>query len=499
MRFDYYERFGPQWQYGFEQLRKQGRFFSEARHAHAVTETGPGHATLATGTHPSRHGIVSNRWYDRVAKTKVGAVDDAEAKILGAPEREEGASPAALLRTGVGDWAQEANPEAVVISMSLKDRAAILMGGKQPDLAVWYDDELGAFTSSTHYAEALPAWIAEYNHKDRAKALVGEAGWTLSRAESEYGDSRMKTRPELVSTFNDYALTKTFPHAINQPDKAPRNVIRDTPFGDQMTLELAREAIEAESMGADGVPDLLLISLSAGDYTGHRYGPQSVEIHDYYLRLDEQLGEFIAWLDERFKADELVLVLSSDHGVSPMPEYAEFEHAGRFVAGEELPPMLKAVAEQLKLEPDERPELVFSHGVDLVFDEAVSEAERRRVRAALAEQLRGHDKVADAWTRDELAAETERGEFSAQWRRSHHAERSPDVQIQRERAVASYPQGTGHGTPYEYDRHVPLIIRGAGEPGRDERPAQTVDLAPTIAALIGVPVPEGVDGQNLLR
>lgn len=493
MRFDYLDRFGAQWQHGFARLRAEGQTFTAAYHEHALTETAPGHATIATGTHPSRHGIVANNWLDRESGQKVEAVEDPTAKILG-NEREPGVSSATLLREGVGDWMQAADPRAIVIALAVKDRAAILLGGKHPDAALWYDDEFGGFTTSSYYADARPAWVTAYNSKDRAQALYGE-GWTLSRPDADYGDSRRTTAPELVATFSDYALTKQFPHVIDRPQKAPRNVVRDTPFADQMTLELAREAIASEQMGADEVPDLLLIGLSGGDYCGHRYGPDSVETHDYYLRMDEAIGGFIAELDAKLGKDQYVLILTADHGVAPMPEHSDIAGAGRFNAKQQLPPLLERAVAELELK--QPPSFAVSHGVELSFDAAVPEAERARLRASLAELLRADPLVADAWTRDELLGTDDRNEFAAAWRRSFHPERSSDLLIQLAPGVVSYPEGTGHGTPYEYDQHVPLAIRGRGWAGVDERRVGVVDIAPTIAAMVGIPIADGVDGQAI--
>ncbi len=495
MRFDYFDRFGSQWQQGFAQLRAEGLFFDEVFHAHALTETAPGHATISTGTHPAHHGIVANEWLDRTTGKEVAAVADPSAQVLESPSA-KGVSAATLLREGVGDWMQQADPASIVISVALKDRAAILMGGKRPDAAIWYDDRFGGYTTSTYYAEQLPAWVSAYNQRGRAEALYGAEGWVLSRPDDAYAGSRRETDPKLVSTFSDYSLTKQFPHVIAVEGKQPRNVIRDTPFGDLMTLELAREAIAAEGMGEDAVPDLLMVGLSAGDYAGHRYGPDSVEVHDYYLRLDEFLGQFVADLDQRL-GDDYVLVLTSDHGVAPMPEYSDLETAGRFVDEVHLPALMKRAAKTTKLAKQQRPELVFTHGVDLRFDPAVDEATRAAYRAELAKLLRERDEVADAWTRDELLGAEDRNEFAAAWRMSFHPERSPDILIQYAPGVSGYPEGTGHGTPYEFDQHVPLVIRGLDRAGQHGERVLTVDIAPTIAELVGVPVPEGVDGRPI--
>jgi predicted AlkP superfamily pyrophosphatase or phosphodiesterase len=495
MRFDYFERFGPQWKHGLGQLREQGRFFTQARHQHAMTETAPGHATISTGTHPAHHGVVANSWLDRTTGTKVNAVDDRSATIFGNPDA-VGMSSASLLRESVGDWMQAANPDAVVVSLAVKDRAAILMGGKRPDAAIWYDSKIGAFTSSSYYAEQLPAWVSAYNDKGRADALYGESGWTLSQPDEVYGSSRRQVDPKLVTTFEEYALTKQFPHVIAADGKQPRHVMRDTPFGDQMLLELARDAITATHMGADDVPDLLLVGISGGDYAGHRYGPDSVEIHDYFLRLDEQLGAFIADLDQQL-GDDYVLLLTSDHGVAPMPEYSDIPTAGRFGGKLTLLPTLEAAAKTVELQASERPSFEFTHGVDLTFPEAVDEATRARFRSEVARLLRERDEVDDAWTRDELAGSDERSEYARAWRISFHPERSSDINLQFAPGVVLYSEGTGHGTPYPYDQHVPLLIRGAGRAGVDDQPVSSIDVAPTIAELVGVAVPAGVDGKAI--
>src|SRR5690606_8482890 len=226
-----------------------------------------------------------------------------------------------------------------------------------------------------------------------------------------------------------------------------------------------------------------------------RYGPDSVETHDYYLRIDQALGQFIADLDATVGEDRYALILTSDHGVAPIPEYSDIEGAGRFDARAEVAALLDRAASEAGLA--EPPQFQVVHGVELAFDPAVAEAARADVRARLAELLREQPRVADVWTRDELLGGTERNEFADDWRRSFHPERSADLLIQLAPGVVSYAEGTGHGTPYEYDQHVPLAIRGPGWTGVDRRPVATVDIAPTIAAMVGVPIAEGIDGRAI--
>jgi predicted AlkP superfamily pyrophosphatase or phosphodiesterase len=500
MRFDYFDRYASRWKHGFSRLRDESLFFTEAYHAHALTETAPGHATISTGMDPARHGMVANRVWNRAANEKAKVVDDPDSKVLG-NEDVVGVSAAPLLSEGLGDWMHAADERSIVVSLAIKDRAAILLGGKRPDAAIWYDDGFGGFTTSTYYADARPEWVDAYNAKGRAEQLYGEQGWTPAFPDEAYADTRRETAPEFVSTHAGYSLTKRFPHVIDDAGRAagkgPRNVVRDTPFGDQMTLELARDAIAATGLGRDEIPDLLALSVSGGDYVGHRYGPNSMEMDDYYLRLDALLGELVTDLDTTIGRDAYVLVLTSDHGVTPVPDYNEgVETAGRFLGRVEVPPMMTKVAKELSLKKKERPTLGWSHGVDLVWPEHVSEEVRVRYRAALAERLREHPLLTDAWTRDELARNADRNPLAPAWRRSFHPERSSDILLQLAPGVTTYPQGTGHGTPYAYDQHVPLLVRGVGT-GEHTQRVHTTDIAPTLARMLGIAPPESLDGHAI--
>jgi len=492
MRADYFERFGPQLKGGLARLASRGVHFVDAHHAHAITNTGPGHATISTGTFPSHHGIVSNRWLDHATGQKVMAVDDPGHAILG--KDGHGVSPKNLLRPAIGDWVQATYPESIVVSLSLKDRAAMMLGGQRPNGAYWYDDALGGYTTSTWYREALPHWIDDYNAEDRATALFGE-GWVPLLGDDAYEVSRATT--DKVNEYEDYALTTTFPHVIKREGITPRNTIRQTPFGDQMTLELARRALDAEAIGVDDVPDVLLLSLSGGDYVGHRYGPYSKEMHDYYLRMDRNLGEFLDELDRRF-GDAYVLVFSSDHGVVPYPEVSGIESAARWDPKTQVQKLVASAARTAKLTNEERPEILWTHGVETVFPAGVDADKRGAFRAALAERLRALPQVADAFPIEEMRAGLERGEYAQAWTNSFVDGRSPDILVQFAPGVVPYAAGSTHGTPYDYDNHVPIVVLGSRYDAIEvTAPVRTVDIAPTIAAIVGADVPEGVDGQPL--
>lgn len=493
MRADYFDRFEAQLQGGLARLAESGVFFTDAHHAHAITNTAPGHASISTGTFPSHHGIVSNTWLDHATGRKVMAVDDPAHRILG--QEGPGISPKHLLRPAIGDWVQATHPESVVVSLSLKDRAAMMLGGLKPDGAYWFEDGQGAYTTSTWYRDELPAWVRDYDETARARVLYGE-GWVPLLDDATYGISRAVT--DKVNEYGDYALTTRFPHTITREGVQPENTIRQTPFGDQMTLELARAAIDGEQIGADTVPDLLLISLSGGDYVGHRYGPYSWEMHDYYLRMDRYLGEFLTELDERF-GDDYVVVFSSDHGVAPYPEVSDVKSAGRWDPKSEVPKLVDKAAKKSGLKRAQRPAIVWTHGVETVFPDGVDVEAQVSFRVALAEQLRALPQVADAFTVEQMRTGLRRGDFAQAWMNSFVDGRSPDILVQLAEGVLPYPAGSTHGTPYPYDTHVPLVVMGSGyDAAKIRGPVRTVDIAPTIAEIVGAEVPDGVDGKPLV-
>lgn len=496
MRADYFERFDGQLEGGLARLATEGVRYVDAHHAHAITNTAPGHATISTGTHPAQHGIVSNKWLDDETGEKVMAVHDPTVAIIGKGEG-SGISPKNLMREGLGDWVHEVYPEARVVSVSLKDRAAMMLGGKHPDAAIWYEDDLGRYTTSTYYGETLPAWVTSYNERDRATALFPAEGWTPLLPDEAYAGSRATT--EKVNTYDDYALTKRFPHTIAGEGITAANTIRQTPWGDQMTLELARAAIDAEQLGADEVPDVLLVSLSGGDYVGHRYGPLSKEMHDYYLRMDRYLGEFLGDLDQRF-GDDYVLAFTSDHGVVPAPEFSGIETAGRLEPKMVLPGLAKKAAKKAKLRGKELPEVTWTHGVEVIFGADVAEEKQAAFRKALVAELVALPEIADAFESRACLADdwASHSEQASAWANSYYPGRAADIFVQLAPGVVPYAAGSTHGTPYDFDNHVPIVLMTPDlPPAIVEREVHTVDVAPTVATMLGVAPPAWVMGEPL--
>jgi predicted AlkP superfamily pyrophosphatase or phosphodiesterase len=501
MRYDYLVRFAGLFSGGLAKLLREGAVFTDAHHDHANTETAPGHATLLTGSHPSHHGIVGNNFYEPQTGRQVYCVDDSNFAVVKSDDKRAmnspargGKSPHQLRRSTLGDWLKAKNPAAKVISIAGKDRSAILMAGFEAEAAYWFDVSSGGFISSRYYLDALPAWAAQWNAARHADRYHGKA-WEKSRQEKDY----FVSREDFFSAEGDGERT-TFPHEFAAGEAESANAIgkrfyewlANTPFADALALEFAQQAVQAEQLGADGAPDLLLIGLSATDLIGHDFGPLSQESEDNLLRLDAELGKFFAFLDAKVGLKNCVIALSADHGVLPLPEELRrrgFESAR--VSYNEAFEELNGVEREMQQEWRTNRRLLRAFGADIVLDFRVADSlglSPAAFRARVAAKLRTLSFVSDVFTRDELqATDGARREFLEKQRHSFHPDRSTDLVLQLKPyyLVSAKSQGTTHGSPYHYDSHVPMIFWGERvKPGRIDRPAKTVDLAPTLAYVL---------------
>ena len=477
-RGDYLERFDSLWTAGVRRLLDEGVVFSEAHHRHAVTHTAAGHASLVTGCHPRRHGIISNYWSDPMEGRRVYSVEDEEHDL----------SPAKLLVPTLGDWLKQRSRQSRVFTASGKDRAAILMGGRGADAAFWYDDDDGNWQSNGYYAGAKADWVEEFSGERLADEQLGNAWRPLPVSPEQLAAVG-------VEELDLGPLRPGFPHVYGGLQVAPSEPLYyglyGKPWMDEHLTRFAKRLVAEEELGVDGWTDLLALSYSALDFAGHSYGPDSPEVLDVLLRFDLQLGELLEYIDERIGLDQVVVALSSDHGVAPMPELGR--SGGRRLTAEGVLCFQQVNrrlverfgdAQWLLRGPFVNPEAIAESGVerDLVEDEA----------ARLLEACPGVDRV---WRRGELGEDAEPAARLVA--NSHHAERSPDLHVEFEPFFQPTRSAATHGSAHRYDTHVPLVLLAPGlGPARDEAPAATVDLAPTLAALAGLPPPD-VDGVDL--
>jgi hypothetical protein len=478
LRADYLERFDASWNGGVRRLLDEGVVFTDAHHRHSRTHTATGHATIATGCHPRRHGIISNYWDDPKKGRRMYSVED--------PQYD--ASPANLLESTLGDWLKLRSRRSRVFAMSAKDRSAVLLGGHRADAAFWYDDDNGAWQSSGYYPQGKADWVEAFNDEGLADEQFGRLWEPLPMTPEQAAAAG-------VEAVDLGPLKPGFPHSygglVVEPSESFYGGLYGKPWLDEYLTVFAERLIVEEDLGSDGWVDLLAVSYSSLDAAGHSYGPDSPEVADTLLRLDRQLGRLLEFVDERIGLDRVVVALSSDHGVAPMPESGR-SGGGRLSAegvrcfqqvngrlGERF-----GEAKWLLNGPFLNAATIAEQGVEprLVEDEAVR----------LLEACPGVGRV---WRRSELLGEAEgAAETTAN---SFHAERSPDLVVQFEPFFQPTRGAATHGSPHRYDTHVPLVLLVPGaEARRDEAPAATVDLAPTLAALAGLGE-QGADGVDL--
>jgi predicted AlkP superfamily pyrophosphatase or phosphodiesterase len=514
LRADLLPRYGPAFDGGLARLAADGLRYVNATHDHAHTETSPGHASLVTGTHPSRHGMVRNVWWERDESggwAQVFNVVDEQAPMLG---REDlaGGSARRLERTGVADWLLEQRPGSRVVSLSAKDRAAVLMAGKSRDVVYWIEPSEGRFMTSTYYRSEDVPWVTRFN-RERMPTFLAASAWEPAVPE----EFRTLSRPDTVAYEGDRIHTH-FTHYFLTPDERTREaeLLRavaegadpdtlEVVFGeagpgathsewwdgytagpDAAVLALARVAIEEEGLGSDGIPDLLALSLSQLDRIGHRYGPGSRESLEVLAQVDRELGAFLEYLDERVGAGNYVVALSGDHGVLDMPEYlAETGREGGRLDRAALETLQARINEAVRENSSQGPEAVV---------------------AAMAEAAREEEWIADAWTGASLLAGEAPDSFAVLARNSLRPDRPSGVlsrlgvefRLEPRWLTWQWPDGTTHGSPYYYDRHVPMVFMGPGiEAGEREERVATVDFAPTLAGILGVAPPEDLDGRDL--
>jgi hypothetical protein len=478
-REPYLERYGDLFTGGFRRLLDQGRLYTRATHDHAVTETAVGHATLATGVYPMRHGIVANEWSERTPKglVEVSNVGDSTVHIVDNPTL-AGVSPHYLMRSGLADWLLAANPRSQVASVSAKDRGAVLPATHAKGQVYWFEPRASRFVTSTYYQERYPAWADDFT----ARVLRGyerDSVWASQIPAAALGRASADT----VQWEGDGVHTG-FPHRFADEGRPDQfwSWFASTPMLDAATLDYARTMVTSLGLGRDEAPDFLNVSLSQTDRIGHAYGPLSREALDNLLRLDRELGEFFTFLDRTVGAGRWVVGLSADHGSLVPPETPwPGEPTSRRGTDAE-----KAALRALR-------------------DTVASMENNAGTPAWTAAALRRLPFVAEAYTHTQLTSGAPADSFAVLERRMLYpgrfaAEFSPfGVEVRYAEGWTTYVRGTGHGSPYWYDRHVPLLFMGAGVPaGRDTTRAATVDFAPTLARLLGVPVTGAVDGRALI-
>lgn len=498
--YRYESKFSPN---GFNKLTKKGFMLKNAHYNYVPTETGPGHASIYTGTTPAIHGIVANDWYDRALKKDVNCVGDDLQTPVGSA-RGGKVSPARLLTTTVTDELKFATQmRAKVVGVSIKDRGAVLPTGHMPDGAYWYDGSTGDFITSTYYKTELPAWVQKFNQQklpDQYLALE----WKPLLPIEQYTEVSVDDSPyEWKWRGKEKA---TFPYKLSElrKDNGNYDLVANTPWGNTIVAEMAKAAVTGEALGKDEITDFLSVSFSSTDRIGHGTGPNSIELADTYLRLDKTLEDFFAYLDKEVGVGKYTVFLTADHGVAEVAQYMKdkrvpagyfrtsyveaglHEYLQKYFPGKSI--IEKVTTEQVFInqqafEGDPR-----TTGIDLLV-----------ATELITKYLMSTDGIAQVYTTTTLRqASADEDGIRGKVVRGFHPKRCGDIAFVLEPGWYAWSGVTGstHGSAYTYDTHIPIVFYGAGiKAGTSSQFHTITDIAPTLSVLLKIKFPNGATGQ----
>ncbi len=482
---------------GFKRLIAEGYFCENTRYNYCPTVTGPGHASVYTGATPSVHGIISNDWYDRAIGKNVYCVSDKSVKGVGGSDNAGSMSPANLKANTIGDELKLfTNFNSKVIGIALKDRGAILPAGHSADAAYWYDGFSGNFISSTFYTNALPAWVQAFNDL-KYPATYNNMAWNTLLPIASYTESTPDSTP-YESAFRGES-SPVFPHNFGAFKSTDYENIRRSPFGNTLTKDFAKAAIEGEHLGEDAVPDLLCVSFSATDYIGHQFGVNAVETEDCYLRLDKDLEDLLNFLDKTIGRQQVLLFLTADHGAVQNPQFL-IDH--KFSAGyySEKNIHTALITKLYRTYGDSS--LLLSVGDQSVYinEKALEKKKltKNKVAETIMDTLLHIPGIANVFPAEVFSYLSLPGRAAQLAQLSYDPHRSGDVFFLPEPNYieSSSRKGTTHGAPYTYDTHVPLFFWGYSVPhGNSFDLVNITDIAPTIAAFLHCEFPSGSTGN----
>lgn len=516
LRADYLVRFRPYFgEGGFKRLLEGGADFQNTHYRHSVTQTAPGHASIATGVYANVHGIVSNEWIDRDSWEQVNNVEDRDSLLVGVDAAaagpallaaKAGRSPRSLQAPTIADQLKlRHGAQSKVFSASNKDRSAILLGGKLADAAYW--DENGSMVTSRYYRDKLPAWIEAFNAERRVQATFGKV-WDRLKDPAIY--DAVQGPDDAPGENVGYGFTRTFPKKVDggaaMISGAFYTAFDNAPFSAEFLGEFVQRALREEQLGQHEATDFLGVSFSQLDSVGHAYGPDSHEVMDSMLRLDRVLASLLDAIDRHVGLKNCVIVLTADHGAQAMPERVQSTRAaipaGRIKGADFDAAARKALDAAFGALPGEeywflRDGAGYHLRPSALAAKKLSVEEVSRVlKAVLLQQA----PIAQVFTRAEiLAAPPEGDSFLAMARRGYYAPRDREVvYVLKPYFMDKHPFGTTHGTPYEDDTHVPQVWFGAGVPrGVHVERVGVEDIATTFAGLLGIPAPPQAQGRRL--
>ncbi len=502
MRQDYLYKFADRYsEGGFKRMMNEGFMMKNGHYNYIPTYTGPGHASVYTGTTPATHGIIGNTWYVRTLNKSIYCAEDSTVTNVGGTPSNGQISPRNLLTTTITDELRFAtNKRSKVVGLAIKDRGASLPAGHLGD-AYWYDSENGDFMTSTYYYDSLPKWVQDFNAKkipDSYMSKTWEPLYPIETYKQSIDDNNAFEAPFIGKE------TPTFPYILDSLKANNDNygLIASTPFGNSLTLDFALAAIEGEQLGKRGETDFLAVSFSSPDYIGHRFGPASKEVEDNYLRLDLEMEKLLNYLDKAYGKGEYLVFLSADHGVAEVATHMVSENvpAGNlnvaYISGQ-----LKGYTQQkygvgewiANFSNDQ----IFLNS-ELAMEKGVKISDMEEDLAKFLMKFKGIKEVYTSTSMRNTAFTQDR---SALLQMGYNHKSSGELLLILEPGwLTGGARGTSHGTGFSYDTNVPILFFGWGvKHGSSSRHASITDIAPTLSMMLDLRLPNGSNGNPILE
>jgi predicted AlkP superfamily pyrophosphatase or phosphodiesterase len=506
MCYDYLYRFqGKFSKSGFKRIMSNGTNCRNTNYNYVPTYTGPGHATIYTGTTPDNHGIVGNEWYVRESKEIMNCVTDNSYKSIGTSSNEGNRSPKTLKTYTITDQLKLTYPTAKVISLSIKDRSAILPGGHLSDGSYWFDYSSGKMITSSFFKKDFPTWVTNFNATEFPQKSL-QRTWNTMYPIELYTESGPDNSPYEVLLSTKKEATFPYDFAELNRDKKDFSLFTISPFANTYLTNFAIEAISHEKMGMDNQSDFLCVSYSTPDIAGHAFGPYSVEIEDIYLRLDQDIAKLLNFLEDKFGKNGFTLFLTADHAVVPVPQFLMDKNmpGGYVFMEEKMSQLRKSVNEKFEfdvIETEENQNIYLNH--QLIDSMRLP---KKAIESFIANEIRKWKGVKEVFIVDDLKNKSDR-DWSGMVARGYRFDRSGDVIfilepgfLPKNTDKPSAHKGTSHGSAFNYDTHVPLIWYGAGIKKQEIfRPIEIIDIAPTLVHMLNLQRTGAMTGNPILE
>ena len=504
MRYDYLTRFYSRYgENGFKRLLNNGFSLENAQYNYIPTYTAVGHTSIYTGTTPDNHGIISNNWYDKFLKESIYCVDDDTYTTVGNDSNEGKKSPFRMQSTTITDQLRLAqNMQNKTISVSIKDRSAILPAGHTANGAYWFDGgSRGQFISSSFYMDALPNWVTDFNNSGKAAAYL-EQPWETLYDVNTYKNSILDDNVYEGKFKGE--TSSTFPHNIPalKKDNGNYSIIKAIPAGNSFTADFAKAAIIGENLGKGEFTDFLAVSFSSTDYVGHQFGPTSIEIEDTYLRLDKDLADLLSFLDKEIGKDKYTVFLTADHAAVDVPAYLQsLKIPAHYFSNRKFNEEVLEITQKY-FNSKELIENISNYQIFLDKDKIESLGLTKSVVAdKLVEEIINLDGVYKAVTAKTLQTARFTDGIMNSLQNGYNQKYSGDVlMIPFPATLTGGKTGTSHGSGYSYDTHIPIIFYGNGiQQGSSKKRHEIIDIAPTIANLLQIEAPNSSTGKIIVE